>query len=64
MIDPKFEHFFKNVYGDENRVTQILLNFLSNAFKMTKSGGNITVEVKAIDGDNQAFSKLPEASID
>jgi signal transduction histidine kinase len=52
------------VYGDENRVTQILLNFLSNAFKMTKSGGNITVEVKAIDGDNQAFSKLPEASID
>ena len=37
---------FKNIYGDENRINQILLNFLSNAFKLTPKNGNIEVELK------------------
>ena len=44
--------FFKNVYGDEHRITQLLVNFLSNAFKMTPVDGSIKVEVIVIDGDN------------
>ena len=37
---------FKNIYGDENRINRILLNFLSNAFKLTPSYGNIEVELR------------------
>ena len=58
IIDPKFLDFFKNVYGDEHRITQLLINFLSNAFKMTPNGGSIKVEVIAIDGDISSFSQL------
>ena len=35
VIDKQIEIFFKNIKGDENRFTQIFLNFLSNAFKFT-----------------------------
>ena len=54
IIDEKFAHFFKNIYGDQNRIIQLLLNFLSNAFKMTPRSGSIKVELKVIDGDKKA----------
>ncbi len=34
-IDDQLLPFVKNINGDENRYTQILLNFLSNALKFT-----------------------------
>jgi signal transduction histidine kinase len=46
MIDPNIELFFKNIYGDEGRYTQIFLNFLSNAFKFTPDNGKISIEIK------------------
>ena len=45
-IDSNIELFFKNVYGDEARYTQIFLNFLSNAFKFTPDNGNISIEIR------------------
>ena len=59
IIEPAFVHLFKNIYGDEHRIGQLLINFLSNAFKMTPVGGSIKVELIVTDSDNQAFSKLP-----
>ena len=34
-IDEKLNPFIKNLYGDEGRFTQILMNFLSNAMKFS-----------------------------
>ena len=51
IIDKKIEPFFKNLLGDQNRYTQILQNFLSNAFKFTPDNGDITVEIKPTDCD-------------
>ena len=34
-----------NINGDEGRISQIILNFLSNAFKFTPPSGQITIEV-------------------
>lgn len=48
IIDPEIEPFFKQIYGDQGRFTQIFLNFLSNAFKFTPNQGNISVEIKKI----------------
>ena len=34
------------LFGDEVRIKQILINVLNNAVKYTKSGGNITLMVR------------------
>ena len=36
---------FYQIYGDKNRYTQILLNFLSNGINYTDKGGNIQVNL-------------------
>jgi|APSaa5957512535_1039671.scaffolds.fasta_scaffold135395_1 signal transduction histidine kinase len=46
VIDPAIELFFKNIYGDEGRLTQIFLNFLTNAFKFTSENGEISIEIR------------------
>jgi signal transduction histidine kinase len=52
MIKEEILPYFKNLYGDETRFTQIFLNFLSNAFKFTPKEGNISVEIKPVDDAN------------
>lgn len=46
VIDPNIELFFKNIYGDQARYTQIFYNFLSNAFKFTPENGTISIEIR------------------
>ena len=45
-VDPAILPFVKNLYGDQERYTQIMLNFLSNAFKFTPEKGKIEVQIK------------------
>ena len=40
------------MYGDSDRIIQVLINFISNAVKFTK-GGEITVELKLINGKSE-----------
>jgi CheY-like chemotaxis protein len=39
------------VHGDMTRLTQVMLNLLNNAAKYTPEGGDIWVELAALDGD-------------
>ena len=42
----------KNVYGDENRFMQILLNFLTNSIKFTNREGIVTVYLDVLECQN------------
>ena len=44
-VDEQLLPFLKNINGDENRFTQILLNFLSNSLKFSPQKGNIQVPI-------------------
>jgi signal transduction histidine kinase len=47
-IEDEIQPYFKNLFGDETRFTQIFLNFLSNAFKFTPNNGDISVEIRPV----------------
>lgn len=44
-VKQKQLRFFEEVFGDANRIQQILLNFISNSMKFTKQGGFVKVVV-------------------
>ena len=43
------KNMFTNLFGDERRYLQILLNFVSNALKFSNEGGTITIRLKLIE---------------
>ena len=50
LVGPMFKnhyekYYFKEVLGDENRYSQIILNFVSNAIKFSKKNGSVTVRL-------------------
>ena len=42
-MEPKQIKLFENLYGDENRYEQILINFISNAMKFSNNDGTVKV---------------------
>ena len=45
QANDEVKNMFYQLYGDKNRYTQMVLNFLSNSVHYTKKGGNITINL-------------------
>ena len=43
LKSPIDKYYFRNLFSDERRYSQIILNFLSNSVKFTKNDGTVTV---------------------
>jgi len=54
-IDPSLKGL--QVYSDQGRIKQILMNLISNSFKFTFKG-SISIKVKSIDNENGEFIKF------
>lgn len=56
-IDAKM--FFSELYGDKNRFSQIVLNFLSNAIHYSNKGGTITIRLVLMEEQSIFTKKSP-----
>jgi len=52
------------VYGDSERLTQVLTNLLDNARHVTPPGGRITVSVQRIDGAGEGDDDVVQVHVD
>ena len=51
LLGPLFENpidkfYFKQIFGDESRFCQIIVNFLSNGIKFTQANGVVSIGLK------------------
>lgn len=53
-IDINTEYY----YGDSVKLSEIFLNIISNAYKYTKEGGNISLTIKEIGCDKEGYTVL------
>jgi len=44
-VPDDYKSFFSQIYGDQNRFEQIMLNFISNALKFTEAEGSVEVRL-------------------
>ena len=51
------------VSGDSLRIQQILMNFLSNAYKFTPEGGEVSIRVSYTDGDRCLYFQVKDNGI-
>jgi len=54
-IPPLEQAYYNEVYGDESRFLQVIINFLSNSLKFSKQGSRIKVFLKIL--ENQTIAK-------
>ncbi|MEL6148147.1 MAG: GAF domain-containing protein [Chloroflexota bacterium] len=48
-----------DIYGDPNRLIQVMTNFVSNANKYSPNGSTITLDARVVEGKRDGTGKLP-----
>ena len=48
LMKPKCRSLLGHIYGDQKRINQVILNFVSNSLKFTNQGGFVKLEVGII----------------
>lgn len=56
-VEPSQEHFYSQIYGDPNRMTQVLINFLNNSIKFSKRGGQVQVHLEILEYQKKQTTK-------
>jgi osomolarity two-component system sensor histidine kinase SLN1 len=46
------------LYGDENRILQVVMNLVSNSLKFTPAGGSVTITIRCIGEANISHSQI------
>lgn len=49
LEDPSHSIYFRQLFGDVNRYSQVGINFLSNAIKFTRPNGVVSVHLSVIE---------------
>src|SRR4030043_123667 len=56
QIEVEIPEQLPDVYGDKEKIEQILTNLVGNAFKFTPDGGEIVISVKPYDGNGKMMA--------
>ena len=55
---PDWKNFDYQVYADEIKLKQVILNFLSNAIKYNRPGGKVSLSAELLEGDKVRLSVI------
>lgn len=61
-LETQFDPTVEKVYGDSERIRQIIWNLLSNAIKFTSEDGQVTIKLNRITKDDYASRRIMNAS--